>query len=97
MSTEFKSYRFKKFPLSFVYPSYAKYARFNEKAHMVQVNFREGKDKYRSDGRGKVVFIYPKLSVTVLRAHFPAYQTKKNVRISWLLRHILRKSWGWRR
>jgi hypothetical protein len=77
MSAEFKLYRFKKFPISFVYPSYAKYHRFNEKKHFKQVNFREEKDKYRSDGCGRVVFIYPKLSVSVLRAHVPSYQTSK--------------------
>ncbi|MGD2027452.1 MAG: hypothetical protein PVI99_06515 [Anaerolineales bacterium] len=75
MKTEFKTYRFKKFPITFLYPAYAKYRRFNEKKHSKQVIIREEKNRYGKNESGKTVFIYPKLCITVLRVYVPAYQT----------------------
>jgi len=75
MNTNFKTYRFKKYPITFVYPAYSKYRQFHQKKYSKQIVIREEKDKYGRNERGKVIFIYPKLCITVARTFVPAYQT----------------------
>jgi hypothetical protein len=75
MTTKFSRYQFKKFPITFLYPSYAKYRSYEEKKYYKQVILREQKDKFRKTASGKIASIYPKLAVAVMKVNVPAYQT----------------------
>lgn len=86
MMNPYLIYDRKSFPLVFEYPADARYSQTNRKKYFIQVNLRETKDKFRrltpeevqknrTVGGGSIGAVFPKISITLLKAYVPASQT----------------------
>jgi len=86
MMNPYLIYDRKSFPLVFEYPAEVRYSQTNRKKYSIQVNMGETKDKFRrlipeeirknrTVGGGSIGAVFPKISITLLKAYVPASQT----------------------